>query len=98
LLRELPPAPADRGALQERRSCPLLIVGAEKDNTVPASLSKKQYEKYQKSDARTDYIEFQGRPHLMMVAEGWEEIAAGIENWLDGVLAASAVGREGASA
>jgi hypothetical protein len=34
----------------------------------------------------------------MMVAEGWEEIAAGIENWLDGVLAASAVGREGASA
>ena len=33
---------------------PLLIVGAEKDNTVPASLAKKQFEKYEKSDAQTD--------------------------------------------
>ena len=24
---------------------------------------------------QTDYIEFEGRPHLMMAAEGWEEIA-----------------------
>jgi pimeloyl-ACP methyl ester carboxylesterase len=64
---------------------PLLIVGAEADHTVPASLSKKEYEKYEKSDATTDYIEFPGRPHLMMVAEGWEEIAAGIETWLAGV-------------
>ena len=66
---------------------PLLIIGAEKDNTVPASLSQKQYKKYEKSEAQTDYIEFADRPHLMMVAEGWEEIAAAIESWLDGVLA-----------
>jgi non-heme chloroperoxidase len=59
---------------------PLLIVGAEKDNTVPASLAKKQYEKYAKSEAQTDYMEFPGRPHLMMVADGWEEIAGAIEN------------------
>jgi alpha-beta hydrolase superfamily lysophospholipase len=65
---------------------PLLIVGADEDKTVPASLSKKQYEKYGKSDAQTDYIEFAGRPHLMMAAEDWEEIAAAIDNWLDGVL------------
>ncbi len=68
---------------------PLLIVGADQDNTVPASLSKKQYEKYGKSDARTDYIEFAGRPHLMMAAPGWEEIAESIDSWLDGVLEAS---------
>jgi alpha-beta hydrolase superfamily lysophospholipase len=66
---------------------PLLVVGADKDQTVPASLSKKQYEKYGNSRARTDYIEFAGRPHLMMAADGWEEIAAAIETWLDGVLA-----------
>jgi pimeloyl-ACP methyl ester carboxylesterase len=77
---------------------PLLIVGAEKDHTVPASLSHKQYEKYEKSEAQTDYIEFPGRPHLMMVAEGWEEIAGQIEGWLDGVLAVSVVGQEGGSA
>ena len=66
---------------------PLLIVGAERDHTVPASLSHKQFEKYAKSDARTDYIELPGRPHLMMVGEGWEDVAARIESWLDSVLA-----------
>jgi alpha-beta hydrolase superfamily lysophospholipase len=65
---------------------PLLIVGAEKDNTVPASLSRKQFEKYESSPAQTDYLEFEGRPHLLMAAEGWEEVAAAIDSWLDGVL------------
>jgi pimeloyl-ACP methyl ester carboxylesterase len=77
---------------------PLLIVGAEKDNTVPASLAKRQYEKYGKSSARTDYIEFPGRPHLMMIGEGWEEIAGRIESWLSGVLAGSAASRQSTSA
>jgi alpha-beta hydrolase superfamily lysophospholipase len=77
--------------MQDR--APLLIVGADKDNTVPASLAKKQFEKYEKHeayDAQTDYVEFTDRPHLMMVAEGWEEIAAEIDRWLAGVLEASA--------
>ena len=68
---------------------PLLIIGADKDHTVPASLSHKQYEKYEHSPARTDYIEFEGRPHLMMTAEGWEEITASIETWINGVLETS---------
>ena len=70
----------------------MLIVGAEKDHTVPASLAKKQYEKYEKSRSPDGLIEFQGRPHLMMVAEGWEEIAGRIESWFDGVLAGSPTG------
>jgi alpha-beta hydrolase superfamily lysophospholipase len=77
---------------------PLLIVGAEKDNTVPASLSKKQYEKYERSPAETEYLEFEGRPHLLMAAEGWEEVAAAIDSWLDGVLEAPASPAQGASA
>lgn len=71
---------------------PLLIVGAEKDHTVPASLAHKQYEKYERSPSQTDYLEFEGRPHLMMVAEGWEEIAADIENWTNSVSGGAAVG------
>jgi alpha-beta hydrolase superfamily lysophospholipase len=73
---------------------PLLVVGADKDNTVPASLSHKQYKKYEKSDARTDYLEFAGRPHLMMVAEGWEEIASAIDAWLEEVLKPAVVAEE----
>ena len=77
---------------------PLLIVGAEKDNTVPASLAKKQYEKYEKSSAQTDYVEFPGRPHLMMIGDGWEEIAGRIESWVNGVLTGSAVSSESTAA
>jgi alpha-beta hydrolase superfamily lysophospholipase len=77
---------------------PLLIVGAEKDNTVPASLSKKQYEKYERSPAQTDYVEFEGRPHLLMAAVGWEEVAAAIDSWLDGVLEATMPPTQGVSA
>ena len=77
---------------------PLLIIGAEKDNTVPASLAEKQFKKYEKSAAQTDYVEFEGRPHLMMAAEGWEEIAESIDSWLDGVLEATASAAGGAAA
>jgi len=65
---------------------PLLIVGATEDHTVPASLSKAQYKRYERSPARTDYLEFEGRPHLHMAAPDWQEVAAGIDSWLDGVL------------
>jgi pimeloyl-ACP methyl ester carboxylesterase len=78
-----PPSEVD---FRNENRAPLLVVGAEKDKTVPASLARKQYDKYQRSAARTDYVEFEGRPHLLMAAEGWEEVAASIDSWLDGVL------------
>ena len=65
---------------------PLLIVGAEKDHTVPASVARAQFKKYQHSPARTDYLEFEGRPHLFVTGDGWEEVAAAVDGWLDGVL------------
>jgi alpha-beta hydrolase superfamily lysophospholipase len=66
---------------------PLLIVGADEDHTVPASVARRQAEKYERSPARTDYVEFAGRPHLLMAAQGWEEVAARIESWLGEALA-----------
>ena len=68
---------------------PLLIVGATEDHTVPASVSRAQHKKYERSPAQTDYLEFEGRPHLFVVGEGWEEVAAAIDGWLDGVLEAA---------
>jgi pimeloyl-ACP methyl ester carboxylesterase len=65
---------------------PLLIVGADQDHTVPASLSKAQYKRYERSPAKTDYLEFEGRPHLHMIAPDWQEVAVAIDSWLDGVL------------
>ena len=67
---------------------PLLFVGAEKDHTVPASVTRAEFKRASKNPARTDYLEFEGRPHLLMGAPGWEETAEAIDGWLDEVLAA----------
>jgi pimeloyl-ACP methyl ester carboxylesterase len=78
-----PPTEVD---FKSQHRAPLLIVGAAEDHTVPASLSKAQYKHYQRSPARTDYLEFEGRPHFHMVASDWPEVAAAVDSWLDGVL------------
>ena len=67
-----------------------MIVGASEDRTVPTSLSEAQYKHYERSPAKTDYLELEGRPHLFVVGEGWEEVAASIDRWLEGVLDATA--------
>jgi pimeloyl-ACP methyl ester carboxylesterase len=69
---------------------PLLIVGAGEDHTVPASLSEAAYKRYEKSPAKTDYVEFAGRPHLHMAASDWEEVAQAVNTWIGGVLDADA--------
>jgi len=66
---------------------PLLITAGEKDNTVPASVSRAIHKKYAKSSARTDLLELSGRPHLMMAGEGWEEVAARIHDWIEPLFA-----------
>ena len=73
---------------------PLLIVGAADDHTVPASLAKPQYERYARGPAQTAYLEFVGRPHLHMLAPDWQEVAAAIDSWLDGVLHAPTAATE----
>jgi alpha-beta hydrolase superfamily lysophospholipase len=78
--------PATDVHFSNAQRAPLLIVGAGEDHTVPASVSRAQYEKYERSSARTEYLEFEGRPHLFVVGEGAEEVAAAIDSWLDGVL------------
>jgi alpha-beta hydrolase superfamily lysophospholipase len=78
--------PATEVHFKNADRAPLLIVGADSDHTVPASLAKAQYKRYEHSPARTDYLEFEGRPHLHMVAPDWEEVAAAIDSWFAGVL------------
>jgi hypothetical protein len=51
-------------------------------------LAKAQYKRYERSPAQTDYLEFEGRPHLHMAAPDWQEVAAAVDSWLDGVLEA----------
>jgi pimeloyl-ACP methyl ester carboxylesterase len=68
---------------------PLLITVGEHDNIVPPKTAQANFKKYAKSGAVTDFVEFPGRPHLLMLGEGSEEVAATVGDWLDRVLAAT---------
>lgn len=64
---------------------PLLITAGENDHTVPASVARSIYKKYAHSPAKTDFIEFAGRPHLLMAGDGWEEVADSVASWIETV-------------
>jgi len=62
---------------------PLLITAGEKDNIVPASLNKTNYNKYKASPSQTDFKEFTGRDHFGIGERGWEELADYSLAWLE---------------
>ena len=66
----------------KRPHAPLLIVGGEKDNILPASLSRAIYRRYTKSPSITEYKEFPGRTHYTVIGgKGWEEVADYALDW-----------------
>ena len=65
---------------------PLLLIAGENDHTVPAAVSKSNYDKYSKSNAITDFHEFKGRSHLIMLEQGWEEVVDYIDDWIKTTL------------
>ncbi len=65
---------------------PLLLLAGGEDHTVPATVSKANYDKYNHSTAKTDFHEFPSRSHLIMVGEGWQEVVDYIHSWLNVTL------------
>lgn len=61
---------------------PLLIIAGEKDNIIPASLNRKNFNRYRPSGSILDFKEFPGRTHILCAQEGWQEIAGYILNWI----------------
>lgn len=59
-----------------RRHAPLLMIAGEVDHIMPASLNRKNFERYEKSLSKTDFKLFPGRSHYSVIGgEGWEEVA-----------------------
>jgi pimeloyl-ACP methyl ester carboxylesterase len=69
---------------------PLLIAVGGHDRTVPPKVARANYEKYAKSPAVTEFVEFPGRSHLIVTGEGWEEVASTVADWLAKVAGAPA--------
>jgi pimeloyl-ACP methyl ester carboxylesterase len=67
----------------EKPHSPLLFIAGEKDNTIPSSLNKKNFEAYKDKDSKIDFKEFLGRTHYICCQENWEEVADYIKVWLE---------------
>ena len=61
---------------------PLLIIAGEKDNIVPSSLNKKNFEAYLDNNSKIDFKEFKGRTHYICGQDKWEEVANYSFNWI----------------
>jgi pimeloyl-ACP methyl ester carboxylesterase len=59
---------------------PLLFIAFEEDHIVPPKASRHNAEKYEDSEAVTEFKEFPGRPHFPG-APGWEEVADFALEW-----------------
>jgi pimeloyl-ACP methyl ester carboxylesterase len=77
---------------------PLLVLGNDRDHTVPASVSKEAAKRLGKSNAIVDYKEFAGRPHFTAGAPGWEAVADYALEWATRHVGAPAEAAEPARA
>ena len=60
---------------------PLLFIAGGEDHIMPPAVNKSNFKKYDKSDALTEYVEFEGRDHWTCAAPGWEAIADKALDW-----------------
>ena len=63
---------------------PLLLISGAADHTVPPVLVKSTFRTYGKSKAVTEFKEFAGRGHSLVIDHGWKDVADYILNWLNG--------------
>lgn len=61
---------------------PILIIAGEKDNIIPSSLNKKNYNAYKDKNSKIDFKKFSGRSHFICNQDNWREVATYINNWI----------------
>ncbi|MCU1505010.1 MAG: alpha/beta hydrolase [Ilumatobacteraceae bacterium] len=61
---------------------PLLIIGAGKDHTVPASISESAFKRYAKATTDNEYRELPDRGHSLCLDHGWAGVADVAATWL----------------
>ncbi len=68
---------------QNGTRAPLLLTAGEVDRSIPASMTRNNFEKYQGSKAVTDFKEFPHRTHFVIKEPGWEEVAGYAIEWVE---------------
>jgi pimeloyl-ACP methyl ester carboxylesterase len=54
---------------------PLLIIGGERDHTVPHAISNAAFKKQRRNEGVTELVEIAGRGHALTIDSGWREVA-----------------------
>jgi pimeloyl-ACP methyl ester carboxylesterase len=67
---------------QNQKRAPLLLIAGAQDQVVPRRVVQSNYQKYHRSQARTDFLTFEGRTHWIIAQDGWKEVATAIEKWV----------------
>lgn len=66
-----------------RAHAPLLLIGGEKDEIIPADLCEKNFRAYEDNDSVTAFQQFAGRSHFICGKPGWQEVASFVADWLE---------------
>ena len=53
---------------------PMLVMGGEKDHTVPHAISHASFKIESKNEGITEWTEFEGRGHSLTIDHGWREV------------------------
>lgn len=61
---------------------PLLVTAGERDHAVPPVISRATVKRYNGSPALTEYTEFAGRGHSLVIDGGWRDVADTVLAWL----------------
>jgi pimeloyl-ACP methyl ester carboxylesterase len=63
---------------------PLMFIAGEKDNIIPASLVRSNFNAYKDKNSKIDFKQFEGRTHYICNQQNWEEVAQYIFDWISG--------------
>ncbi|TKV42690.1 alpha/beta hydrolase [Sphingobium yanoikuyae] len=71
---------------------PLLLIGGEEDQIIPAHLTEKNFKAYTDAASLTEFLPFAGRSHYICNEPGWQDVAEAAYQFIERNSAATSVG------
>jgi alpha-beta hydrolase superfamily lysophospholipase len=67
----------------KKAHAPLLLIAGSADHIIPAGLNRRNFGRYaQDNGSRTEFKEFEGRSHTIILQKGWDEVAGFACDWI----------------